>query len=236
MVAKIVAESTNGKVIDVAKIADAVRPRLDTEEGPFEGRIPDAEVEKDILKIVNTDKDNGDKFFYIFDGQHHESVDASADFLINNMGTPTYMITCSAAASDIENRYKEKNEIAEDLPEEEKTNLAEKGAQAKEDLERLRTRWADKMNRIKQIDLETGCSKESLIADIRSKFSAKVILVNHEKRINVDTACSNLAIKYNMLYMSVYQLIKNEICAETGLGRALRQSKREKAMDFGAAS
>lgn len=35
-------------------------------------------------------------------------------------------------------------------------------------------------------------------------FKARVILVNHEKRIDVDTACSNLAIKYNMLYVSVY--------------------------------
>jgi hypothetical protein len=49
-----------------------------------------------------------------------------------------------------------------------------------------------------------------------------VILVNHEKRIDVDTACSNLAIKYNMLYMSVYQLIRSEITAETELGRALQ--------------
>jgi len=76
MVAKIVAESTNGKVIDIAKIVDAVRPRLDTEEGPFEGRVPDAEVEKDILQILNTDKNNGNKFLYIFDGQHHETYEA----------------------------------------------------------------------------------------------------------------------------------------------------------------
>lgn len=60
-----------------------------------------------------------------------------------------------------------------------------------------------------------------------------MILVNHEKRIDVDTACSNLAIKYNMLYMSVYQLIKQEIEAETALGKQLVQSKRQKAMDFG---
>ena len=92
------------------------------------------------------------------------------------------------------------------------------------------------INRVKQIKLDTGVSKESLTAEIRSQFSAKVILVNHEKRISVDTACSNLAIKYNMLYMSVYQLIKNETCNETALGRALAQSKREKAMSFGASA
>ena len=68
---------------------------------------------------------------------------------------------------------------------------------------------------------------------MRSNFSAKVVLVNHAKRIEVDTACSNLAIKYNMLYLSVYQLIRREILAETDLGRALLHSKREKALDFG---
>ena len=152
------------------------------------------------------------------------------------MGTPTYIIATSAAASDIENRFKEKNEIADDLPEEEKTSLAEKAVAAKDDLEKLKSRiGATTMSRVKCIDIDTGCSKESLIADVKSRFSAKVILVNHEKRISVDTACSNLAIKYNMLYMSVYQLIKNEISAETGLGRALVQSKREKSMDFGSA-
>jgi len=69
--------------------------------------------------------------------------------------------------------------------------------------------------------------------NVRSRFSAKVIIVNHEKRIDVDTACSNLAIKYNLLYMSVYQLIKQEMRAETELGRALANSKREKDIAFG---
>jgi len=32
----------------------------------------------------------------------------------------------------------------------------------------------------------------------------RVILVNHEKRLSVDTTCANLAIKYNMLYLSAY--------------------------------
>ena len=36
-----------------------------------------------------------------------------------------------------------------------------------------------------------------------------------------------------MLYMSVYQLIKREILAETDLGRALEQSRRDKELNFG---
>ena len=190
--------------------------------------MPDAEVEKEILNMVSTDKDNGNKFFYIFDGQYHESVDANANFLLSNMGTPAYMITCHADKSFIESRFKEKNEMTDDLPDDEKNNLAEKRQQAEEDIERYRSCWADVISRVKQIKQDTGCNKEALIAAIKKQFSCKVILVNHEKRIHVDTACSNLAIKYNMLYISVYQLISNEIKAETALGRALAQSKREK--------
>lgn len=233
LVARLVSENANSKVIDLAKMAEDIRPRLETEDGPFEGRVPDAEVEKDILSIISADKASGEKFLYLFDGQHHESIDAMASFLLNNIGAPTYLITCSADAKEIEKRYKEKNEIGDDLGEEDQAMLKEKATQAAEDLQRLRQCWADIMNRVKVIEMDTTCSKESLVEEIRSKFCAKVLLVNHEKRIEVDTACSNLAIKYNMMYISVYQLIKNEICAETELGRALANSKREKGLDFG---
>ena len=149
LVASILAENSNGKVIDAAKIAEVVRPRLDTEEGPFEGRVPDAEVEKEILNIVSTDKNNGNKFFYIFDGQYHESVDANANFLLSNMGAPAYMITCQADKADIESRFKEKNEIADELPDDEKNNLAEKRQQAEEDIDRYRSCWGEVISRVK---------------------------------------------------------------------------------------
>jgi len=74
LVSKIVAENTKGKVVDMIAMADAVRPTLDTEEGPFEGRVPDAEVEKRVLAMVEADKQAGDKFFYLFDGRYHETV------------------------------------------------------------------------------------------------------------------------------------------------------------------
>lgn len=96
------------------------------------------------------------------------------------------------------------------------------------DTQKLKSCLGNAASRVQWIELDTACSKESLVAQIRSEFCAKVILVNHEKRIEVDTACSNLAIKYNMLYMSVYQLIKREICAGTDLGKALAKSKSEK--------
>ena len=51
---------------------------------------------------------------------------------------------------------------------------------------------------------ELGYTKKEL----RKLFQPKVIIVNHEKRLGVDVTCANLAIKFNLLYISVYQLIR----------------------------
>ena len=233
LVAKVVSDAAKGKIIDLAKIAEDIRPRLETEDGPFEGKIPDAEVEKDVLAIVKADKDNGDKFFYIVDGQHHDTVAAAATFLMTNLGSPSYIISCTANEKVIQDRYKEKNEIGEELGEEDVNMLKEKATQAETDGNAYRECWSDCMQRVKELMFDTGTSKDSMIKTVNKEFSAKVMLVVHEKRIDVDTACSNLAIKYNLLYLSVYQLIRQEILAQTELGNALAESKRTKAMEFG---
>jgi hypothetical protein len=49
--------------------------------------------------------------------------------------------------------------------------------------------------------------------------------VNHEKSIGVDNACANLAIKYNMLYISAYQVIKDNICNKTEWGKRLEANR-----------
>lgn len=57
------------------------------------------------------------------------------------------------------------------------------------------------MSKLYEVSTET---QEGANNKLKSLFSAKVIIVNHDKRLDVDTQCSNLSIKYNMLYMSVY--------------------------------
>jgi hypothetical protein len=54
------------------------------------------------------------------------------------------------------------------------------------------------------INTSVVSSVEGLTKDLNSKFSPKVVLVNHEKQLGVDNSCSNLAIKYNMIYISAY--------------------------------
>jgi len=62
---------------------------------------------------------------------------------------------------------------------------------------------------------------------LHHRFAAKVILVNHESTLrgSVDTACANLAIKYNCLYLSAYQVIKKHVEEGTAWGQWLVANK-----------
>lgn len=73
-------------------------------------------------------------------------------------------------------------------------------------------------------------SEQTQINILKKMLKPRVILVNHEKRLSVDTTCANLGIKYNMLYISVYQLIKQHIEENTSFGKALLATKKPRAM------
>jgi len=60
------------------------------------------------------------------------------------------------------------------------------------------------------------------------KIAPKVMLVNPEKKLSVDTSCANLAIKYDMIYISAYQVIKRHIEQNTEWGKKLVASKKPK--------
>ena len=62
-------------------------------------------------------------------------------------------------------------------------------------------------------------------------FGFKIVIVNHEKRLPVDTTLANLAIKHNMLYISVYQLIREHVLKNTPNGRKLTESRNQKVMN-----
>ena len=70
---------------------------------------------------------------------------------------------------------------------------------------------------------------ESVATKLSHRFAAKVILVNHESSLrgSVDTACANLAIKYNCLYLSAYQCIKMHIEQGTKWGQWFTANKSE---------
>lgn len=62
-------------------------------------------------------------------------------------------------------------------------------------------------------------------SEIKGKFSPGIIVVKHDQKLSVDNTCSNLSLKYNMLYISAYQLIREEIEKHTELGQKLEACK-----------
>lgn len=81
--------------------------------------------------------------------------------------------------------------------------------------------FAQFSNRCAYEELDGGLSLETLQKQLLSHFLPKVILINHEKRLGIDTTCANLALKYNLLYLSIYQLIKENIESNTDIGMRL---------------
>jgi hypothetical protein len=61
------------------------------------------------------------------------------------------------------------------------------------------------------------------------------VLVNHEQVIPVDSVCANLALKYNMLYVSAHQQIRSEIQNKTQWGQSLEDGRRNKDLAQAAA-
>lgn len=82
--------------------------------------------------------------------------------------------------------------------------------------------------KIIEINLSTENSEETTLNELKNTFSPKVVLVNHEKRLSVDTTCANLAIKYNLVYISVYQTIKQHIENNTEMGKKLLATRKTK--------
>jgi hypothetical protein len=76
----------------------------------------------------------------------------------------------------------------------------------------------------------TSSSEETVSAILRDAISPKVLLVNHEILLPVDAIAANLAIKYNMMYISVFQLIKKEIEGNTEFGKRLIATKKNKPL------
>lgn len=76
-------------------------------------------------------------------------------------------------------------------------------------------------SRCEVIFFNTDASFETTEQNLIRQFSPQVILLNHEKRLGVDTTCANLAIKFNMIYISAYQIIQQNIKNNTDWGKLL---------------
>lgn len=135
-------------------------------------------------------------------------------------GNPTFMLSTSADEKTIKQRWMKKNET-EEITEEQAPEFGTRAIADSECRSELKTTLKTLTTKVNFIELESNCSIESTCKTLKSQFTPRVLLVNHEKRLGIDTTCSNLAIKWNMIYISAYQLIKQHITQQTEWGHKL---------------
>lgn len=111
--AKLLDKHLGFKIIDMTEVEKVVKKRLGTEEEPFEGEVPVAEIEKEIFSVFDKDMQSGKKYHYVFDSYTHKNVADFAGF-VHRIGTPVYII--EAVINDnktILERFKKRNEVEE---------------------------------------------------------------------------------------------------------------------------
>ena len=145
---------------------------------------------------------------------------------VAKIGVPDFILFMTAKEDAIKDRYKKKNEIdAEELTEEQAAEIKADSDANKAKRQSIQKKAAAYGDKCKQITQSTDKALETVKSEIKSKFSPGIIVVKHDQKLSVDNTCSNLSLKYNMLYISAYQLIRQEIENHTPLGQKLAASK-----------
>lgn len=232
-VAKAMAEHFGYEIVDMKAISEKLKASMGTEEEPFEGEVPAADVEEAVVKFIRERSSGGKKVRFIFDGFAQKGATAGNDFIdfTSQFGVPRFLINLVASEATIKARYCQAKEL-DDVPEEalEELKAAEEADVALR--ENLAAAVSHHDTRVTCLTLNTDSSLESTIGELVNSFAPRVLLVNHEKRLGIDTTCANLAIKYNMIYISAYQIIKQHIEGKTEWGKRLLASKRTKEISL----
>lgn len=208
-VANHLAEKMGHRVINMPAIAEEVRKTLADDEG----NLPEGDIAMDKIEAWITDMIRADpKARYVFDDYTHKDDDDFIAF-VSKFGQPDYLLFLTSEKDTIKQRYMKK-EGKEEFGDEDLELLKTNQSDVKAKKQKLQTKFEETALHIQENDKGVA----ELLHSISTKFAVKLILVNHEKKIPVDTVCANLALKYNMLYISVYQLIKEHVTKDTEWG------------------
>lgn len=153
------------------------------------------------------------------------------NWAVKELGPPRWWlpIMCNKETAGI--AWRKANEGAEEVSEEGAQEIADGGATFEtEKAEMAKALQDGGYNMTKYETLNVDKSAESVASDIKALFCAKIVLVNHDPRLAVDIPCANLAIKFNMVYISVHQLIRQNITNGTPMGKALLKSRSQRSL------
>lgn len=134
----------------------------------------------------------------------------------------------TAEEKNIKARWCKAHDDAEAVPEEELDGIVKDSVHNKARRTFFMKHYEENQGRINIIQMATDASLETTAKEVNNRFSPKVILVNHEKKLGVDTVASNLAIKFNMIYLSAYQCIRKHITENTEWGKKLQAGQKTK--------
>lgn len=112
-VAKDLCALTKGKVVSMKATSEEIKKSLGTEDEPFEGEVPLADVEKAIRAQVASDKAAGSSCTYIFDSWLHKSIGDFLEFANGSFGLPSFAVHCTCDKKSVEERFKKANETEE---------------------------------------------------------------------------------------------------------------------------
>jgi adenylate kinase family enzyme len=216
--------------IDFRAINDTVKASLGTEEEPFEGEVaPTPEIEKAAAAMIKAST-GGKRQKYLLDG--YSLIYKSPDDLLkftSQFGVPEFVLDLTAPQAHIDKVFCASQEGKDAVDEEgDRPVLDELKAQDEAMRPVVIQRLAEEYGpaRCRIVALSTDASEATTFGALKAAFQPKVILLNHEKRLGTDTACANLAIKYNLVYLSVYQVIRGHIDGQTAWGKKLAATKR----------
>ena len=218
------------QIIDINQAIEEVKKKHEGDEEQPEG-IPTNEVIEQLLSNLEKMMQTCSKIvFDTFPGTTPEHFDAILDFL----GIPDYVfyIDCDLAIRKL--RYLKSIE-AEEWTEEHEEQTKNLGGNTIMFLDHVREKYSTISPDRFRI-LEFNLSGDSMKKQINDELSPKVILVCHDKRLGCDSTCANLAIKYNFIYISVYQLIRKHITGNTVFGKQLLATKKPREINLNSSA
>ena len=233
--------ATRVTLVDPKEIEAAIKLTMGTPEEPFEGKVPLHKVEDAIVSMISKDKKAGKKITYVFDSfPGHPTATEFARFTREKLRCPPdFVVSCQVQEqATLAQRFKKKLEVEADLSEEQQEQFKQMMQEYADNVESYIGAYAEpyiESGRTKLVIVDTSASSEETVGNVlKDAMAPKVILVNHEKRLPVDAICANIGIKYNFMYLSVYQLIKQHITEGTLYGKRLQAGKKTKALELGA--
>jgi shikimate kinase len=90
-VCKVMGEDLGYKVIDMKAISAQIKASLGTEEEPFEGEVPLADVEKYVVNHIKKEMNSGNRVRFVFDGFGQKTSEEFIAFT-KQFGAPNFIV------------------------------------------------------------------------------------------------------------------------------------------------